>query len=75
MVNSMTPDEQVRFIRELTTAINRELLANIRSGRIPEEWDGIELRQLMADRYARAVFVLSRSRKAAYNNTVLVNNL
>lgn len=73
----MTPHEQVRFVKELTKAITDELLANIRSGRIPEEWDGIELRQLMADRYTHAVFksMFTRSRRVAYNNTVLLNNL
>ena len=33
----MTPYEQIRFAKELTKGITNELLANIQSGRIPEE--------------------------------------
>ena len=71
----MTPADQIHFVRQLTDSITDETSSDILAGKIPETWDGLELRQLLAHRFARAVFKFTRSRKAAYHNTVLINNL
>ena len=73
----MTPNEQASFIKELSKNITAELLADIRAYKIPVHWDGVELRQLLADRMAQGVFLglLVGHRKREYNNSVLVNDL
>ena len=75
----MTKDEKILFIAKLTGSICNELAAKIRDGRIPEEWDGHELRELLAEKFAAETSsVLKNKRSArykAYRNTVLTNNL
>ena len=55
--------------------VRKDLLANVY--KTPQEWDGIELRQWIADRFQGSVFhnILSGKRKRDYKNAVLVNNL
>lgn len=70
----MTEQEKVRFINDLCDSIKKDILSNV--PKMPEEWDGHELRQYIADRAKCAQFAkMAPSRKAKYNNTVLVNNL
>lgn len=75
----MDKREQKRFVRELIHYVQTDVLDRIKDGRIPPEWDGIELRQFLSDRFQRAAFshILKENRKRwkAYKNTVLVNNL
>jgi hypothetical protein len=67
----MTKVQQKRFIRELIQNVQKDLLAN--SGKIPAEWDGHELRQLVADKFALSSFTLKKDKKRyrAYNNAIL----
>jgi hypothetical protein len=44
----MTKTDQKRIVREFTTCIRDEVLAHIKADRIPKEWDGHELRSLVA---------------------------
>ena len=73
----MTRNEQAKFVRKLVEAVNRELLQDIEKGKVPEDFEGMELRQLLADRFRRAVFggILVGKRKKDYLNAVLVNDL
>ena len=73
----MTTNEQIQFVKELTKSITNELINDIKIGKIPPNWDGIELRQIIADKCKRTVLegALVGSRKREYNNIVLVNNL
>ncbi len=73
----MTRNEQVRFVKELTQSVTNEIVGDILNAKIPECWDGIELRQFLADRYAKAVFkgTLVGQRKRDYKNYVLIHNL
>lgn len=66
---------QAKLIETLSASITSKLVSDIANGKIPLEWDGYELRQLLADRFARAIVKMTKRRKAEYNNTVLVNNL
>jgi hypothetical protein len=45
----MTRDEKHRFIHDLTEAVTLAIIAKIDD--MPEEWDGIELRRYIADRF------------------------
>lgn len=71
----MDTQEQKRIVHELISSVEGGIQATIDAGNVPAEWDGHELRQLVAERFARCTFKMTRTRKTEYNNTVLVNNL
>lgn len=72
----MTIDEKEKFISDLTTAIKDQLLRNVH--RVPESWDGFELRQWIADTTVYEVgeaIQTDRKRFKNYKNDVLINGL
>lgn len=71
----MNKDEQRAFVTELINNVKEDLLSNVK--RVPEDWDGHELRQWIADRFQAASYTLKeqRSRYRAYKNAVRVHNL
>ena len=72
----MTREDQLRIINQMVSNATMTMEDGIYSGRVPVEWDGIELRQWFADIVTRGFPVpMSRSRRREYRNTVLVNNL
>lgn len=71
----MTRHEQLIFISDLTENLRKDIQRKINSGAIPENWDGFELRQLLADKAAESTVNMTRTRKRNYHNTVIVNNL
>lgn len=73
----MTFQEQVKFIEELTENVKQEILRTHASHKIPIDWNGLELRQYIADKFQDCIIknMMSRNRKKEYNNTILVNNL
>lgn len=73
----MTKREQKRFVQELMTSIKVETMEKINTGKIPETWDGIELRQFLADKFADAVarWQLLGKRKMDYEQAIIERNL
>lgn len=71
----MTKNEKYQFVKQLTNTITRDVVEKIESGKIPENWDGLDLRLYLADRFDRATVKTTKARKKEYNNTVLINNL
>lgn len=73
----MTHSEQITFVEELSKNVTDEILMLIGKGKTPDNWDGIELRQLLADRFSAAVLkgTLKGKRKREYTNTCLIENL
>lgn len=71
----MTKSEKVKFIRSLVNAVRSEIIGKVPE--MPEEWDGIELRQYIADRFSDSVImgVMSPRRRRDYDNEILVRNL
>ena len=71
----MTKHEQYQFVRDLCRKVYAELEQDI--DKVPEVWDGIELRWWIAERFSQIVFKGTGgvTRKREYNNTVLVENL
>jgi hypothetical protein len=73
----MTQREKRRFIRELIGSVKKTVIANV--AKMPEEWDGIELREYLADKFAESRVLMSRPdmkrRLKDYRNEVLVRNL
>ncbi len=66
----MNRQEQHKFVAALCNNIRNEVLAKINNGTVPEEWDGAELRQYIADRTAFNVYTLSHPRRRAYLNAI-----
>ncbi len=72
----MTKQEKIHFVTDLTNSLQTRLVQNIKAGKIPEDWDGIELRELIAELVQRQrVANFKGRRKRDYRNTMLVNNL
>ena len=73
----MTRQEQANFITELMASIEDDIIAATVSGAIPEEWDGIELREYLYEKAlrSRANHHLTGKRGRDYRNTITVNNL
>jgi hypothetical protein len=73
----MDAKEQKYFITELCNNIAVKLLNEIDDNKIPDTWDGCELRQLIADEanYMAHYLKDNKRRYREYKNTVLINNL
>lgn len=77
----MNKREQKAFVMDLSRNIAREIAQQIDSGKIPPEWDGHELRCLLAKRFIESaeMTIIKRlptmSRAREFRNTVIVNNL
>ncbi len=68
---------QTMLVIELCYNVRDSVLEQIKAGKVPKSWDGHELRQLLADRFAASAGTMrpgSKKRKE-YENTKLVNNL
>lgn len=70
----MTKDEQIHFVKEMCHNLAESVIHDIDAGKVPDNWDGIELRQLLSDRVEWSSILTGR-RKRDYKNTVLVNGL
>lgn len=66
-----------KIIRELIGNVQRDVLAKV--PQMPEEWDGIEIRQYLADKFSESSLMMGRKdllkRLRSYRNEVLVRNL
>ncbi len=78
----MNAEQKFAFAAELIDSVKFEILGRIDD--MPEDWDGIELRRYIADKFEESVGVLARgrvrssgnsNRLRAYHNEVLVRNL
>ena len=77
----MTREDQESFVRDLCCSIANEVTKKIATGQIPEEWDGHELRVLLAEKFKDSATMSTivkeprRARARNYRNIVLTNNL
>lgn len=71
----MTRAEQRQFVHDLTKTVKDKILANIKAGKVPADWNGVELRHLLADNFRAETRPMTPKDRRAYNNTVVVNNL
>ena len=44
----MTREEQIQFVKSLSETVINGIITQIESGKIPEEWRGVELRELLS---------------------------
>ena len=71
----MTANEKKKLIRTLVASVKTDALAAV--AKMPEDWDGIELREYLADKFAECRFrgTMDKRRMSRYRNEVLVRNL
>jgi hypothetical protein len=69
----MTKREQKKFVNELCKHIAKEINKKIDEDKIPDNWDGWELRKYVAD--SSNFFHMSKKRMRDYKNTLIVNGL
>ena len=77
----MTNRDKIRFIKNHAAAFVAEMVSKVEAGKVPEEWDGHELRVWFADKVnddARCSLIRRAPRSARakdYNNTIYCSNL
>jgi hypothetical protein len=73
----MTRTEQKEFVRNLTESVAMHILQNIDNMKVPENWDGIELRWLLEMEFTNESRYGNRkeSRRRKFLNDWNVNNL
>jgi hypothetical protein len=76
----MTREEQKQFIIELTQSINTSICTAIDTQKIPETWDGHELRELLYEKFDDARSRLMQENKRgkryqSFRNTIITQNI
>lgn len=75
----MTQEQQKQFIDGLTAAVVEDLKQKVDQGKIPDNWDGHELRVLIAQKFDYEITNSMRDkrnpRRKECENTILVNNI
>jgi hypothetical protein len=66
-------EKQLRILEELLESVGRTLRRDMY--RLPEDWDGNEIRQWVADRFAASAGSMQGSRLATFRNDCWVNSL
>lgn len=69
----MTISEQKKFVSDLIESVKSDILNKAYD--MPSSWDGIELRQYIADRFARETCAMEGARQRNYRNTIMVSTL
>jgi len=71
----MTYEAKVTFTKELIATVQRDILRKMR--KVPDDWDGHELRQLVADHFQAATTPLMEKgkRRRHYENEVMIQGL
>lgn len=65
--------EKTEFLESFLGSMRTHLLSKIAA--MPDDWNGIELRQYCADEFAREVHKMDRRRMREYRNTVITTSL
>lgn len=77
----METKEQKQFIENMCNAVKHELQSKIESGKVPENWNGFELRWWLRDTFKNecshgdSAYNGKSKRKRDYVNDVIINNL
>lgn len=64
----MTPQEQEELVRECCNRIRDECISRIRQGGVPTDWNGIELRWWLADKFEFNTFGRGKGADSHYRN-------
>jgi hypothetical protein len=72
----MENNAQIDFIEEHINTVKKEILKNVKCGRIPDGWEGLELKQYISDCFhIPASWWKTGKRKREYDNDISVNCL
>lgn len=75
----MSKREKIRFVKELSKKIAQHIENDIIIGKVPDSWEGHELRALLAAKHIDSASmsrrVMTGRRKREFNNHCLVANL
>lgn len=74
----LTREEQIGLVQDLMSSITSGVIAKINEGKIPESWDGHELRYYLADIFdseRTSLMKHNRKRRKNYHSDVYMNNL
>lgn len=74
----MIPDDQIRFVYEFLGDIEKEIVEEIRAGKVPENFDGLELKWLVLRKLREKVGFIPEAllpRWDEFQNEVTVRNL
>lgn len=71
----MTKRDQRRFVQDLLSSIRHDIHVAIHQDRIPRSWDGIELREYIAEKAqrSRATRALVGQRARDYRNHITIS--
>lgn len=69
----MNVRDKCRFIRELTSSIREAALDRVKD--MPEEWDGLELRYYLAEKFEDAKTRMAPGRVLDYREAMVEKNL
>ena len=71
----MNTQEKITFVDNFMGAVRAELVAKIESGKVPEQWDGFELRQWLTDTFTRETYPMVPRRFREYRNARAVGEV
>jgi hypothetical protein len=71
----MTKAEKRILIRDLCNSVRGEVMNKVTTGDIPEEWEAAEIRQYLAETFAKEICRLNGQRFRDYLNTLIIYNL
>lgn len=70
----MNKYEKIEFINSLIKTVQLEMLENI--DKVPENWDGIELRMWIKEKFSNVVFgSISKKRRMNFVNDTIEHNI
>jgi hypothetical protein len=75
----VTKDEQIRFVKNLTSAVTEEFVGYVEGGRVPSSWNGMEIKTWLAEQFDHEQMDQMRDRRKIwyrrYENAVLEYDL
>jgi hypothetical protein len=69
----MTKHEQTKLLEAIIDNMKASLMAKVEN--FPENWDGFEMRQYLADQFAQEARPMDRARMRNYRNDVMTRPL
>ena len=67
-------NDKKKFVNDLVDDIRRMVNRRISKGFVPADWDGIELRQYLADQFAGNTMPMKGRRLKSYKNDITITS-
>lgn len=71
----MNRQEQIEYVKHLTSRISQLVIDKIKSGQIPEDWRVPQLQKFLAEKFTAISPEMKRTAKWKYKNDVLIRQL